>query len=242
MRYAVISDIHGNLEALKACLEAISKDGVDAYLCIGDIVGYGANPAECIAAVRALKPEILIAGNHEWGVSGLLDLEYFNEYARKAIVWTKNILSKDDICFLSSFELIHERKGFSAVHGSLSDPKKFNYILYPDDADETMRLMGSGVCFVGHSHKAGIFYYDEGAVKYVSRGALRITQRSKYVINAGSVGQPRDGDPRASYVIYDDENHIAEIKRIEYDIKAAQKKIMAAGLPESLALRLSKGY
>lgn len=242
MRYAVLSDIHSNLEALRASIEAISKDSVEAYIVAGDIVGYGADPDECIALTKSLNPSVLTAGNHDWGVLGLLDLEYFNESAREAIVWTKKIIKKEGLDFLRSLELVREGNGFSVVHGSLLDPEKFSYVISPGDAADMMNLMKQPVSFIGHSHTVEIYYGNEKTLKHASEGVVKIDRKLKYVINAGSVGQPRDGDPRASYVIYDDERHTAEIKRVEYDIPRAQKKIIDSGLPERLALRLSKGY
>jgi len=242
MRYAVLSDIHGNLEAFTASLEAISKDGADAYIFAGDIVGYGADPDKCIALIRTLNLKISIAGNHDWGVLELLGLDYFNEAAARALVWTKSILKKESLDFLRSLDLIYNGEVISAVHGSLVEPEKFNYIIYPDDAADTMPLMKSRVLFVGHSHRAGVFHKSGGSVRYISEGRIKIAPESKYVINAGSIGQPRDGDPRASYIIYDDIKASVEIKRVKYDVELAQKKIRCAGLPESLASRLSIGY
>ena len=128
MRYGLISDIHGNLEALEAALGELAKERIDEYLCIGDIVGYGANPKECIKIVRELKPKALIAGNHEWGILGFLNPDYFNEYAREAIRWTKNVLSLRELEYLKSFKLTWVDKKITLVHGSLDEPEEFNFI------------------------------------------------------------------------------------------------------------------
>jgi predicted phosphodiesterase len=241
MRYAVISDIHANLEALNAVVDALSKDQVDAHLCVGDVIGYGANPKECIKIVRSLGRRVLIAGNHEHGVLGQISLEYFTDYAREAVVWTRGVLDKDEADFLRSFELVHKEGKFTLVHGSLESPAEFNYIFNSDEAAVTAALTHTPVCFVGHTHSPGIFYLDSGRMERLSTQQVKVDHKKKYVINAGSVGQPRDGDPRASYVIYDEESGDIEIRRAAYDINTAQKKILASGLPPVLAHRLSEG-
>lgn len=241
MRYAVISDIHSNLEALKAVLAELSKEHIDSYLCAGDIVGYGADPAECIKLVSSLKPGVIIAGNHDWGVVDLLDLEYFNDYAKDAIIWTKEKVNQNDKDWLKKLKIESEEKEAVIVHGTLNEPKEFHYILDESDAVHTFRLMSRPVCFVGHSHIPGIFSYQEGAALPVEGAKVNVDIDKKYIVNAGSVGQPRDGDPRASFIIYDSAKHEIEIKRVEYDIRLAQKKILEARLPERLAQRLLEG-
>lgn len=241
MRYALISDIHGNLEALQAVLDALSKEKVGGYLCIGDVVGYGADPKECIRLVRSLDPEALIAGNHEWGVLGLLSIEYFNEYAAEAILWTKGVLNKDELDYLRSFKLVHEENPLTLVHGTLEEPAEFYYLFGADEASITMNLMKTPVCFVGHTHVAGIFYLHDDEVQYTQNPARKIHPDKRYVVNPGSIGQPRDRDPRASFAVYDTESGSLDIKRVPYDIKLAQSKILKAGLPPVLAHRLAEG-
>jgi predicted phosphodiesterase len=241
MRYAVLSDVHGNLEAFKAVLDALSDEGIESYLSVGDVIGYGADPKECIKLLRSLEPEVLIAGNHEWGVLGLKELSYFNELAQHVILWARNVLDKDEIEYLKSFSLTYEGEKMTLVHGSLNMPEEFYYIFDPDDANATISKMQNSLCFVGHSHVPGIFASNHNKIENIEAAKIRIEYERKYVINAGSIGQPRDGDPRASYVIYDSEDAILEIKRIEYDVKKAQEKILRAGLPPRLAARLSEG-
>lgn len=241
MRYAILSDIHGNLEAFRAVLEALSKEKIDRYLSLGDVVGYGADPHACIKLLKALNPEALIAGNHEWAVLGLLDIGYFNEAAKEAIIWTRNALKPEEADYLRSFSLVHDTKKFSLVHGTLCSPEKFDYIFSDVDACANMPLMKSPLLFVGHSHAAGVFYSHGAMVKYTSGPKIGIDGMEKYVINAGSIGQPRDLDPKASYAVYDDEEDTAEIKRVKYDIKTAQKKILKEGIPDVFAFRLSEG-
>ena len=241
MRYGIISDIHGNLEALQAALDDLSKERIDKYLCIGDVVGYGADPNTCIRLVKSLDPAVLIAGNHEWGVAGLLGLEYFTEIAGAAIVWTKSALGRDEIEYLSSFKLAHEADKFTLVHGTIESPEKFYYMMTSDDARKNMELTKTPLCFVGHTHVPGIFYSYDGKVGYAPGPKVNIDRDKKYMINIGSIGQPRDSDPRACYAVYDDGEETVEIRRSSYDIASAQAKILKAGLPKSLALRLALG-
>ena len=242
MRYGLISDIHGNLEALEAVLAELKKERVNKYLCLGDIVGYGANPKECIEIVRALKPAALIAGNHEWGVLGLLELSYFNEQAQAAIEWTGNIISGSDAEYLKTAKLFYSAGDTTLVHGSLEEPKEFFYIFDANDTYKTFRLLKTKMCFVGHSHVPGIFYFDGHKPAKVKDVKVKIERDKQYVVNIGSVGQPRDGDPRAAFAIYDEGDSTVEIKRVSYDIEAAQRKIVAAGLPANLASRLAEGH
>lgn len=239
MRYAVISDIHANLEAFEAVLGAIRKENIDKYLFLGDVIGYGADPSACIKLLKSLNAEALIAGNHEWGALGKFDVSYFNDAARAAIEWTAKKLNASELDYLKGFKLTHQAARFSLVHGSLYSPEEFNYILNDHDAYQNMRLMKTPVCFVGHSHVAGTFY-SEARVQYTTED-VRFEDGKKYVVNAGSIGQPRDSDPKASYVIYDEAEGTAQIRRTPYDIHKAQEKILKAGLPPILAYRLSQG-
>ena len=241
MRYYVISDIHGNLEALQAVLGDIAKDEKGEYLCVGDVVGYCADPKAVIGLVRSLRPKLSVAGNHDWGVLGELDLEYFNEYAIKAILWTRNILNKEELDYLGSFKLVREEKEITLVHGSLEEPESFNYIFDCEDAYPTSRCLKTCICFVGHSHVPGIYHYSTGKSSQARGNKIKIDCNDKYVINVGSVGQPRDHDPRASYAVYDDKEGVIEIRRVAYDIKSAQAKILKCALPAFLASRLSDG-
>ena len=241
MCYYVLSDIHGNLEALQAVLDDISKDKKGEYLSAGDIVVYGADPKACIKIVKSLSPKVLIAGNHDWGAIGLADIEYFNEYAKEAVIWTKGVLIKNESNYLKSFSLVHIDKTFTVVHGSLNSPENFYYILNSVEAYFTFNLMKTSLCFIGHSHIPGTFCLDGNRVDYTTKTKIKIENSKKYIVNAGSIGQPRDGDPRASYAIYDEDKGEVEIKRVVYDVGRAQKKILGAGLPKLLASRLSEG-
>ena len=241
MRYALISDIHSNLEAFLAVIETISKDKPDKYLCIGDIIGYGADPKEVIRLVEFLNPEIIVAGNHEWGVAGLLDIEYFNKDAQSAISWTKDILNNSEMDYIETFKIIYKHDDFTLVHGSLETPEEFHYIMNKADAYVTSDIMKTKICFVGHSHIPGIFYTAGARMEELKGRKVKMEPDKRYVINIGSVGQPRDGDPRASYAIYDTEDASVEIKRVAYDIESAKDKILKAELPSFLAYRLLEG-
>jgi diadenosine tetraphosphatase ApaH/serine/threonine PP2A family protein phosphatase len=240
MRYGIMADIHGNLEALEAVMEAFSGERIDSLICAGDIVGYGADPVECVARVRKTA-SAAIAGNHEWGVLGLTSLDYFNDFAGAAIVWTKDALDAASMDYIRSLGLVYESGAMTVVHGTPESPEDFNYILSEADAHHSMQFMKTAVCFVGHSHSPGIF--SSGARKAVRSAGndVVLVGGEKYIVNVGSVGQPRDGDPRAAYAIFDTARSTVTIKRVGYDIKKAQEKILAAGLPPGLAYRLSEG-
>lgn len=240
MRYGIISDIHGNLEALETVLEALSEEEIDEYICGGDIVGYGADPSPCIDITRRLNP-LTVCGNHDWATCGFFDIEYFNSMARQAVIWTRQVLSSAELDYLKTLSLTHDTKRFTLVHGSLDCPEQFGYILSAGGAHSTMRRSKTPLCFIGHSHVAGIFLWDGDQIEYTTKPRMEIKEDNKYVVNVGSVGQPRDGDSRASYAIYDDERGTVEIKRISYNIKKAQDKILKANLPPMLAYRLSNG-
>jgi len=241
MRYAILSDIHGNLEAFQAVLNALSEERIDSCLFLGDVLGYGADPKECIKLLKLLNPVVSIAGNHEWGVLDKTDILYFNDVAKEAILWTKKAIDNDDIEYIKSFSLVYEDEKMTLVHGTLNMPEEFYYIFDVEDAYVTMSQMKNALCFVGHSHVPGIFASDHTKVEYLEKMDIRVDYERRYLINIGSIGQPRDGDPRASFAIYDDEEFKIEIKRTEYDIRKAQEKIIKAGLPSQLAERLAEG-
>jgi len=240
MRYGIIGDIHGNLEALETAVEACREEGVRAFFCIGDIVGYGANPKECIETVLKLKT-VCVAGNHDWAVSGKVDTVAFNESARQAVQWTQNELSEKEKDFLKDLDLVFENEDFTLVHGTLNRPQSFVYLLDSSDAPDSFYLMSRSVCFVGHTHIPQILIQHEDKIQIAQSSRVELEEGSKYIINVGSIGQPRDGNPMAAYCIYDPDLQRIEIKRIAYDVKKAQEKIIQAGLPEVLAHRLAIG-
>jgi len=242
MRYAVFSDIHSNLEALEAVLEAFSKERIDGYLCLGDIVGYGANPNECIQRVKGLEP-LLVAGNHDWACMDKTNIiDYFNDAAKTAILWTKKILDEAGREYLNSLELVKSKDNVMLVHATLENPQEFGYIQTLGAAKRSLELLNStNVCFIGHSHAPIIFLEDNGQIRYSFRKHIKIAPNVKYIINVGSVGQPRDGNPQSCYAVYDSDLGTVEIKRVKYNVKIAKRKIIAAGLPYFLAYRLDMG-
>ncbi len=240
MRYAIISDIHANLEALEAVLADIKKEKVDKCVCAGDIVGYGANPHECIELTREHCP-VCVAGNHDFATIEKTNIEFFNQYARQATLWTRQNITEDDRKYLESLPLVADVDDrFTLVHGTLYAPALFDYIQTTFDAYLSLQVLQKPLCFVGHSHVPISFFLDD-AVTYSTDPVIKLKEGVKAIINVGSVGQPRDDDPRAAYAIYDTEKNLVVIKRIEYDVEKAIKKIRDAGLPEILGERLRYG-
>lgn len=248
MRYAVLGDIHSNWEALEAVLAEAARAEVQRYLCVGDIVGYGADPTACLKQVRGL-PLTVVAGNHDWACVGKVDADWFNRYARSAVEWTRERLSFTDLAFLRSLRAKHEEKPLTLVHGTLRCPEKFDYLFDVAQALETALISKTPLCFVGHTHYPFVAEVDPrvpavrrllNAPEEVQHVTLDL-EGAKYVINPGSVGQPRDGDPRASFAVLDTEGRWVDILRVPYDIATAQRKIREAGLPPMLADRLAVG-
>lgn len=243
MKYGIISDIHSNFEALGEVLNNLEK--VDEIICLGDIVGYGANPNYCIEKVKKLNCKC-VGGNHDFGVLGKLSINYFNYAARDAILWTSRQLKNDNINFLLSLNKKIELKGnIFAVHGSPQNPM-LEYILNKNTASIIFSKFNFKICFVGHSHLAGCFSFNENNQKvdyinFSNGGSIEIHKNKRYIINSGSVGQPRDGNPKASYGIYNQKYGIVNIYRVPYPINLTKDKIINAGLPTSLADRLSYG-
>lgn len=240
MRSAFISDIHGNLEALEAVLGEIEESGVDAIVCLGDIVGYGANPNECIDLVRPLTERIVV-GNHDHAAVGLTDASYFNPWARAAVLWSGEMLTQEHRDYLAGlpFALVFDNQRY--VHSSPSAPAEWRYVLSVQDVEHEFAAFSERICLLGHSHQP-LLGVEAGAECRVERdSAFTLEPTNRYIINAGSVGQPRDYDPRACYVIYDSDADRVEFHRVPYDIRRAQEKIQDAGLPPFLAERLSFG-
>ncbi len=240
MRYAILSDIHGNLEALEAVIADCKCQKVDTVLCAGDIIGYGTNPKECIEILQKYKV-VCVAGNNDWAVSGRLDATHFTPDEKAAIMWTRDNLPFEYYNYLNALELILKNKDFILAHSTLHNPKDFHYMDDISKAPDTFYLMDNPVCFVGHTHVPKIFIQQGSNIFYSNGLDIEVNPTYKYVVNAGSVGQPRDGNPMASYCIYDTKMKMIENKRVRYDVAAAQQKILAAGLPEFLAQRLAVG-
>ena len=246
MRLGIISDIHSNAEALDSVLKDMSN--IDEFICLGDIVGYGADPNYCVRKIRELKARC-IAGNHDFGTVGKIDLNYFNDAAREAILWTSQQLEETDFKYLinlpEKLNILEDNDNLGAVHGSPRKPI-WEYILDGITAHIIFSQYDFKIYFVGHSHIAGYFSCDKntGRINYtfLNRGGnIVIEENKRYIINCGSVGQPRDGNPQASYGIYDLNRQRVIINRVPYPFSLTQKKIIKAGLPEVLAERLSLG-
>ena len=240
MRYGIFSDVHGNLEALTAVIDAYQSEKIDTYFCLGDVVGYGANPNECIHVVDQLVSQC-IAGNHDWAAIEKIDITYFNLVAKQAIVWTKQHLSEASLRFLKNLELGFKNNDLILVHGTLQNPEEFIYLFDSTQAEQTFSFMDHRVCFLGHTHVPQIIIQRDQRIFYSETMDVRLEDDQKYIVNVGSVGQPRDGNPETAYCIYDTELKTVSIKRIPYNIEEAQQKIIAAGLHPFLAYRLAIG-
>lgn len=239
MLYAILGDIHSNFDALGAVLEEIKKDRVDGILSVGDIVGYGAEPGPCIKTVSEVVSAI-VAGNHDYAAVGKTDIEYFNPEAKKAVLWTSRQLSQEENRYLSNLPLIIELDGMTLVHGSLHLPELFAYIRTFYDAELCFRGLKNEVCFVGHSHVPVIIMRDS-TIRAVNDPEVSLRDVSKAIVNVGSVGQPRDRNPKACYVLYNTAERSVKFKRVEYDIARASEKIIEAGLPPFNAERIRWG-
>ena len=240
MRIAILSDIHGNLEALDTVLADVAARRPGAIACLGDFVGYGAAPNECIAKLRPLI-EVAVAGNHDLAACGRIKLGYFNPEAARAAVWTTETLTPENLEYLRALPFSEHWRGVRVVHASPAEPEEWHYVFTPGDAALEMSACPENVCFIGHSHYPGTFELDGDRVAYTRDARVAGRAGRRYLVNVPSVGQPRDGDPRAGYLVYDDEAFTFEHVRLEYDIASAMKRIREAGLPAFLADRLQWG-
>jgi len=240
MRYGIFSDIHSNLEALDAVLDAFKNEAIDRFICVGDIVGYGPDPSRCIQKIRALGCK-LIAGNHDRAASGRMETTNFSVYAEQAIVWTKNVISNEERNFLKSLEIEYVNSDLCAVHASYEDPESFNYVYQIGDALQTFRFMPGNVCFIGHTHIPAVFKFKAETALMLKQERVIIEPRMKYIFNVGSVGQPRDGINLAGFCVFDTKKKLVEFRRIGYNINRVKEKIRKRGLAEFLAVRLGQG-
>jgi predicted phosphodiesterase len=239
MRFAIFSDTHSNLEALEAVLADACKRKCTHFVCLGDIVGYNANPHECVERIRELDCPT-VKGNHDEQASLPLSTSDFNELAERAIQWTRDHLTEEDKQWLRELPLQKKVRDFTIVHATLDTPAQWGYVFNNLDAAASFTYQHTTVCFFGHTHVPMVFIRDEG-VRREWIDHIRIEPTKKYLINMGSVGQPRDGNWRAAYCIYDIENNLVEQLRVKYDLAVAQQKIIKAGLPRLLAERLALG-
>ena len=240
MRIVILSDIHSNLEALEAVLSAGDELGAEAVYCLGDVVGYGASPNECVARIRE-RAAICLAGNHDHAAVNLLDAGGFNEDARRAVSWTARALTPENADYLRGLPLTHRTRDVLYVHASPSEPGAWDYILRLEDARYEFEQSPTRLCFFGHTHRQIAYESRDGHVGHTGSGDFRANDGARYLVNVGSVGQPRDGDPRAAFTVYDEEQESVRFVRVEYDIQKAAKRIAEAGLPDLLAYRLLLG-
>ena len=241
MKAAIISDIHSNLDALQAVVKDIKKRRIKNIFCLGDLVGYGANPNECIELCLK-EAKITIAGNHDWAAIDKTDVTLFNPVAAEAIRWTQAHTSSNNLARLRKLKLMETTVNLFLVHASPGDPSKWNYLFSLENFKKQFRYYKTQICFIGHSHIPGAVFQDaNGYTDFLRDNPFPLLENRRYIVNVGSVGQPRDLDPRASYAIYDGNKKTIEIVRLDYNIPLAQQKVIDAGLPESLADRLLVG-
>jgi predicted phosphodiesterase len=244
VRYLIISDIHGNLHALESVLRDATTLGYDAVVCLGDLVGYGADPSAVIQRVRELEPVKIVRGNHDKVAAGLEPAVLFNEVARRSIEWTREAVTPEELTYLAELPkgpaLVNE--SLEICHGSPFDED--HYVFDQDDAARSIDASSARLCQFGHTHLPADFTAaDDPATtgNGLAEDEMRLPATGPALINVGSVGQPRDGDPRAAYGVMDLKRGTIRLRRAVYDIQGAQRKIMKAGLPQWLALRLEKG-
>src|SRR5919206_3593311 len=241
MRVAVVSDIHGNLHALRAVLDSVAADQVDAIWCLGDLVGYGPRPNECCSEVERAATLCLV-GNHDLGVLGRIPLADFSDDAAAAARWSQSVLAEEPRGYLERLQSLGSADGTELFHASPRDPV-WEYVLGDEAARSAFSLTSAPLLLVGHSHVALVFVLDGGAVEgaLAPAGAEIDLSDRRYLLNPGSVGQPRDGDPRAAYLVLDLEARRALFRRVPYPIERTQQEIRDQGLPETLAARLAHG-
>jgi predicted phosphodiesterase len=239
MRIAIFGDIHANLEAFEVVLADAREQGCTSSICLGDVVGYNANPRECLEIVQSLKCPV-VKGNHDDYASSDSSLESFNPLAEVAIQWTRDQLTSPEKFWLGGLPLIGKIRGFTVVHASLDDPAGWGYVLNQLDAAASFSRQTTDLCFFGHTHTPRAYIKDSSVVG-MPFDQLILEPGKRYFVNAGSVGQPRDGDWRAAYVVFDQEKRLIQLRRLRYDLAKTQGKILKAGLPPRLADRLAFG-
>ena len=245
MKFALIADIHANLEAFQTVLADIKEQKCTHYACVGDVVGYGPNPQECLQIVRSMGMPV-VKGNHDEYCSMDEELDGFNPHAAEAVMWTRNQLTSEERQWLKDLKYFRMVTSFSMVHATLDGPQRWGYVFDKLAAAASFPYQNTPVCFFGHTHVPLAFIREPSAtgnsvVKGGTYSKFKVDPTKKYFVNVGSVGQPRDNNPKAAYVVYDLDEATIELRRLDYDIAAVQKKILAAGLPPRLAERLTYG-
>ncbi len=246
MKILILSDIHSNYDALKQLELNLDKIEYGEIWCLGDVIGYGAEPEKCIEWVRK-RCKYILMGNHDYAVLNADQKFLFNEYAKRAIEWTADKISEPYKIFLKSFKMNIKLEDVYLVHSSPSSPEKWEYIFSADEALFNFKFFEEKICFIGHTHVPIIFEFKQDKMKIIfpeyrmGKFVYRLDRDSKYIINHGSVGQPRDGDPRLSFCVFDREYYIMEFFRMEYPVEKAAEKIFKSDLPDFLGDRLFIG-
>lgn len=229
MRYAILADIHANLEALQVVLDDIKKQNCERIVCLGDLVGYNASPKECIEIVRAMDIPCVM-GNHDAYCAKSTSMEGFNLASAKAILWTRRQLTENDLKWLQRLEYVRRIESFTMVHATLDGPERWGYVFDKLAATASFAHQKTDVCFFGHTHVPLVFVSDP-VVRGSTYSKFKVEPEKRYFVNVGSVGQPRDNNPKAAYVVYDLDKKTIELRRLDYDIAGAQKRIRDADLP-----------
>ena len=242
MKYLIFSDIHSNFEALEAVLADVADQQFDSILCLGDFVGYGASPNACVKRVAELPNLRAVLGNHDAAVLDPRQRDFFNPVAKAGVLYSEQNTDEESLEFLRNLPMVIDDDGFMAVHSSPHIPEAWTYVLEPMEASDAFHAMTHPVAFIGHTHFPAV-HSDSGVVRpFMPGDRIGAEPDRKILVNVGSVGQPRDGDSRAAYVVYDTDSNRIDIYRVEYDIDKAAAKILDAGLPPMLADRLRRGY
>ncbi len=241
MKYGFFSDVHANLEALKACIIDFRSEKLDKVFFLGDAVGYGPYPDECVKLINEVAA-VKLMGNHDYAALGLMETDFFNQYAAESMGWTKSSITRKTVEIMSNFQLQYEFDNALLVHASPKEPELWHYILDMEDARESFDYFKNQICLLGHTHRPFIVSKDSANEAILSKQMEEVLAKDvRYLVNIGSVGQPRDGDPRSCYLIYDETKSIIRHKRVSYNIKATQKDMAKIGLPEYLIERLAVG-
>ncbi len=241
MKYGFFSDVHANLEALKACIIDFRSEKIDKLFFLGDAVGYGPFPDECVKLIGEVA-SVKLMGNHDYAALGLMETDYFNQYAAESMGWTKSSISRKTTEIMSDFDIQYTFDNILLVHSSPKEPEFWHYILDMDDARESFDYFTQRMCLVGHTHRPYIVFKDDADEVFLSKQAEEtLAAGRRYLVNIGSVGQPRDGDPRSCYLIYDSTQDVIRHKRVTYNVKATQKDMAKIGMPDYLIERLAVG-
>lgn len=238
--FAILGDVHANIDALNVVLDDCRAQGVTDFLCTGDVVGYNAAPVECLKVIRELGCPVVM-GNHDHYISSVQNLDDFNPNAAAVVEWTRRQLPEEDIAWLRSLPFTVTNMGITLVHATMDNPENFGYVFDHLQAEANFIRQKTPLCFHGHTHCPMIYEKQIAGIYRIDAQDFKLPLGRKYFINVGSVGQPRDGDPRAAYLLYDPASRRIGFRRLEYDVAAAQERIRRAGLPDRLAERLEFG-